>query len=94
MQLDRKEIEAALARKGFRLEVRDHRFYWLYVDGKQTGIYTYVSTSPKYKTIQAHLIAKMARQLHLSKSEFVELIQCPMDGPRYVSRLRDQGLQV
>jgi hypothetical protein len=94
VQLERKQIEGALSQKGFRLDERDHRFYFLYVDGLKTGIYTYVSTGPKYKTIQAPLIAKMARELRLTKSEFADLVQCPMDGPSYVAKLRELGLRV
>ena len=94
MQLERKDIESSLGRKGFRLFETHHRFYYLYVDGKKTGIYTYVSTAPKYKTLQAKLIGDMARELKLSKAEFADLIECKMSYDAYVARLRDQGVQV
>ena len=94
MQLERKQIEKSLSQKGFQLEERDHRFYFLYVDGQKTGIYTYVSTAPKYKTLQSPLISQMAKELRITRSEFTDLVQCPMDGPTYVAKLRQLGILV
>ena len=31
------------------------------------------------------LIAKMARQLHISKADFVDLVSCKIDGEQYLS---------
>ena len=93
-QLDRADIEAALAKKGFVLRVGDHRYYRLLVDGKETGIQTYLSTGSSYKTYSDSLLGQMARQLGLKKAELIRLVQCQLDGPAYLALLRASGYKI
>ena len=45
-------------------------------------------------TIDVNILSKMAKQLHLSKKQFLELIDCPLDENGYRQILRDEGLDV
>ena len=93
MPLDRRDIERSLKRKGFSEEEdRDHRFYFFQHNGQKTAQWTKVSTGSKYRTIGDKLIAKMCRQVNLSKSEFHDLISCTLSGARYLALLQEKGL--
>ncbi len=89
---DRRVIEAALSAKGFALEPgRDHRYYRLMVDGKRTAISTFFSLGSGYKEYGDSLLAKVAKQLGLTKAELLALIDCDLDGPSYLGLLRALG---
>lgn len=92
--LERSAVEAALDAKGFTLEERDHRYYFLFVDGKRTGIYTKVSTGTNYRTLRDPLVALMAKQLKLTAKQFRELVECKLTAGGYVEILRGQGLNL
>ena len=82
-----KEIGASLKKKGFVENLsRDHIRYTLYVDGKKTEIYTFISHGKK--DYDDFLISKVKNQLRLqSKSEFQNLIECPMTKENYIKLL-------
>jgi len=42
--------------------------------------------------IPDNLLAEMAKQCHLSKKQFFELLDCPMDQEKYEKVLRQKGL--
>lgn len=89
--LERDEIEAGLLRKGFAEAPGDHKYFKLYVDGKYTGIQTKVSRGKKYKTLGDDLISVMARQLKLTKGQFLDLIRCPLSRDAYLALLEQAG---
>ena len=78
--------------RGFREKQkgRDHDYYFLEHDGLVKPVYTKVSRGRKYKNIGRPLIKKMSKQLHLSRDEFDNLINCPMTGERYREILVDR----
>ena len=80
------EVERSLKLKGFNPSSGDHN-YFLFVSaaGKKTAIFT--KTSHGSKEIGDSLLAKMARQCKLSRSEFDLLIDCPMDRETYEGKL-------
>jgi hypothetical protein len=90
MPLERAHIEAGLRSKGFVEEERDHRFYTLVVNGRYTGIWTKTSRGTGYKTLGDNLVAKIARELKLSRKQFEDLVQCPMSFEQYVAHLRER----
>lgn len=90
--LQRSEVEAALAAKGFVLDERAHRFYRLHVDGRYTGIQTMVSTGTKYRTLGDSLVSQMARQVQLTARQFRELIECTLSAGGYLEILRSKGI--
>ena len=81
---DRKDIEAGLERKGFERDERHHHYfvYWT-ISGKKTSIKTRTSHSSKHKDLDDYLIANMARQCGLRKSDFLALVDCPLTRDRF-----------
>ena len=84
-----KDVSANLLRKGFHQREGDHAFFRLYVDGKKTRVSTKISHGEK--EIHDGLLGQMARDTKLAKSEFLELVDCPMTTERYVELLRERG---
>ena len=78
-------IDAALCKKGFLKEADgDHIRYFL---PNETGtdwiVRTKISHGMKGSTIDAWLLSQMARQLHLTKNQFFDLIDCTLDEESY-----------
>lgn len=83
-------MDAALKAKGFRDEEgKRHTKYHLVIDGKDTGIVTFLDRhGGEYGDF---LLTKVAHQLQLRRGELNELIECPLDYPSYVSLLRERN---
>lgn len=82
---------SALTSKGFSYDAsRDHIFLTFEHEEKTQAIYTKVSHSGK--DIGASLISRMARQCKLTKKQFLQLVDCDIDGPGYVEIMRERGL--
>jgi len=94
MQLDRREIESSLARKGFVGDRSSHhRYFHHQCDGKRTGIYTYISHGPSYKVYGDALLSEMKKQLRLDAvGQLVDLVKCPMSAEQYNAVLRKKRL--
>lgn len=82
-------VEAALQRKGFRLEHSHHRFLLYYTQtGEKTAVRT--RTSQGGNELDDFLLGQMAKQCHLTKPAFLELVDCTLDQDSYEQRLSDQ----
>ncbi len=85
------EIERTLLQLGFQRKAKgDHVRYYLWVEGRKSQIRTMVSHGER--EIGDHLISLMARQLRVSKIEFLALIEGGLDGDWYLAELRRKGL--
>ncbi len=95
MPRDKRDVEQALQRKGFKLfhQKKDHRFFRYYTtQGKKTHIITKTSHGSKSKTLGDPLLNQMARQCQLSKHAFVlYFIDCPLDDEKYEMILSEKG---
>lgn len=92
-QVARRDIEAALTKKGFTLDSSgDHDYYYLTVNGAKTGIYTKLSRGTRYREIQSPLVAKIAEQIGLSKTEFMNFVNCTLSGAQHRALLVDRNL--
>jgi len=91
-QADTRDIKKALEAKGFKMRDNDHEFYDLLVRGKKVGIMTKISRGSKYKTYDSSLLGLMAKQLCLTKSDLLKLIQCTLSGDEYVRLLKTSGV--
>lgn len=93
MPREKRKVEKSLSKKGF-IEEETHHHYFEYqdLDGKITTIKTKTSHTKKMKDIPDNILAQMAKQCHLSKSEFLDLIDCPLDQEKYEVKLRNQGI--
>ena len=83
------ELSANLKRKGFKEEQKDHKVYHFYYDGKLTDIWTKISHGER--EIGLPLIIKMAKQLRLSKEEFIKFAKCTISEEEYVSMLHERN---
>jgi len=94
--VSRNTAERSLTAKGFRREEdRDHRFYYLVIDGRETGIKTFFSHSKKHTDIQGDILSHIKRQLRLDHlSQAVDLLACPMSQEEYISILEAKGLLI
>jgi len=85
-----KNIQKALIKKGFQERSSDHFKYLLYDSkGRRIPIGTIISHGSK--EYSDNLLHKMARQLRLEKSDFLDLIECPLSKERYYEILRSKG---
>ena len=85
-----REVTRGLKRKGFQPSNKDHRYFYLYVEHEKTYIRTKVSHGQT--EIDDDLLGAMARQLHLTRSQFDDLVICPLSGKQYISILRDRQI--
>ena len=83
------EVEKSLCKKGFVKTDKRHRKYIFYVGGKKTAIWT--MTSHNSQDVGVTLQSCMARQLRLTKEDFIRLISCSLKQDEYVQMLRDGG---
>ena len=82
-----KNIKASLLRKGFVVREGDHTyFYYKTIEGKETTIRTKFSHGKR--EYDDHLLSLVSKQLEISRSELLELIECPLDRKGYEEKLR------
>ena len=87
-------VRSALLVKGFREDRRRaHVYFWLYVGNARTRINTHLSHGSA-TDLGPKLVGQMARQLQLTKKEFVALVACKIDGPEYLRLLAKRGVEV
>ena len=82
-------IVAALLAKGFILENRDHKYLFFHVRGKKTGVFTFISHGER--DADDWLLARIARQLRLTKKELLALIECSLSQDEYLRLLVERG---
>lgn len=84
MNRPRDQIDSALQRKGFEKEAGDH-FYYIYrnLAGQKTIKKTKMSRGTSHKTVGDPLLGIMARQIGVSKKQFLELVDCTLDQAAY-----------
>jgi len=87
-----RKVSCSLTSKGFRRDDRDHRYFNLYVDEVQQGIWTKVSHASRGELTEFHIHA-MADQLKLTKREFLDLANCPLKYEGYLKILVAQGIK-
>ena len=84
------KVESSLKKKGFKQKPGDHRYFYYYNNGVLTDVRT--KTSHCGQDINDYLINKMAKQVHLSKDDFIDLINCPLSKEEYAKKLRKQNI--
>jgi hypothetical protein len=81
-----REIDKSLRKKGLQRELDGKHIRYFF----SATIFTHISHGMMGEEIDAPLIAQMARQLCLSKKQFLELIDCSLDETTYRSILQEQ----
>lgn len=91
MPKTKRDVDAALLRKGFVRKEGDHDFFIYYtMDGLKTRIHTKTSHGKSFD-ISDHLLSRMAKQVKLKSGEFRDLIDCPLSREEYERILRSNG---
>lgn len=75
---------------GFVPENRKDVWYFHVLNGGRTGVRTKISHGAD--EIGEHLLHKMAKQLHLKRSELDDFVYGGMTPGEYVTKLRSQGV--
>ena len=84
-----RDIDAALRKKGFSREVSgDHIYYYF----GSTRVKTKMSHGMMGSSLSVELIGDMARQLRLTKKQFLALIDCPLNETGYRAILEELGV--
>ena len=85
-------VERGLLRKGFRIKNSRHRhFTYIKLNGQGADHVTTVMSHGSGRDIRDHLLAKMARQLHLTRQQFDALIDCRLSQAEYEAMMRRDG---
>lgn len=83
-------VETGLQNKGFRLEQSHHRFFIYYTQqGEKTAVRT--RTSHGGSELDDYLLGNMAKQCHVTKAIFLELVDCTLDQASYEQQLSDRN---
>jgi hypothetical protein len=94
MTRDKSDVEAALQQKGFKPTHpgSDHNWFVYVSIGGKKAIRARTKTSHgRGIDLDDHLIGQMARQVSLTKKQFVELVDCPLSREAYETILKQAG---
>ncbi len=92
MPLERRDVETALEKKGFRSASGDHNFFIYYTQsGQKTSVWTKTSRGSGYKTLTDNLVSAMAKQCGLTSPQFKNLVACPLSQSAMERILIDTG---
>jgi predicted RNA binding protein YcfA (HicA-like mRNA interferase family) len=86
--LDPRKTLNNLLSKGFQQDNKNHKFLRFSVKGKMV-LHTKISHNSG--DLDNYLIKSMASQCKLTKSQFIDLAQCPLPGQEYLNILEKQG---
>ena len=84
------DVDKNLTKKGFARHDTDHSYYIYCIDGRKTIVKTKISHGER--EIGDALISLMSRQTHVSKEEFIKLIECTMTEEAYRKNLLFKGI--
>ena len=91
MPRDKRDVEAGLEGKGFQKTEGDHHYYIYWsMDGKKSMAKTKTSHGAG-RDISDDLLSKMAHQCGVTKSNFLKLVDCPLQRPEYEGLLKQSG---
>ena len=92
MPIETRKFMQNLLKKGFKKKEGHHHYLFHIHDGKETGIKTKVSHTPKMKNISNDLISQIRKQLKLNtNSQVKDLADCRMSEKDYIDVLQRNG---
>ena len=93
MPRQKAKVESGLLSKGFQETQHDHHYFIYFTkEGKKTTAKTKTSHTKKMKDIPDNLLSQMAKQCHLTKIQFLNLVDCPLSQEQYEKVLQEQGI--
>ncbi|HEY0018001.1 MAG TPA: type II toxin-antitoxin system HicA family toxin [Longimicrobium sp.] len=80
------EVEAGLVRKGFRETETHHRYF---IHHTEAGLKSKIRTKTSHggKELDDWLLAQMAKQCGVSRKDFLDLVDCPLDQKGYEAKV-------
>jgi hypothetical protein len=88
--LKARDARSALCAKGFREDdSRHHCFYFFYFEGRKSSEYTKISHNAT--DLDDFLCGAMAKQIRLTKKQFISLVDCNIDAEAYAKLLVETG---
>lgn len=88
MPRKKSDVEGGLRGKGFLPENTHHRYFFYYTrEGAKSRIRT--KTSHGGRDLDDYLLGQMAKQCKLSKKDFLDLVDCPLDQDQYEQKVVD-----
>ncbi len=86
------KVSRAMKKKGFSTVSKrsKHVAYTFYHNGVRQAITTHMSHNNQ--DIDNFLQKEMAEQMHLSKTEFLELVNCSLSGEDLIEKYTESGL--
>lgn len=94
MPIEREKIRKALKGKGY-FEVtkkKDHDFFYLILNGVKHPVFTKLSRGSSYKNYSDDLVRDVYKQIRLSKTEFLEYVECSLRFEDYVKLLLERNI--
>lgn len=91
MPRDKRDVEAGLTNKGFRLKGGDHHYYVFWTEGGKKSTAKTKTSHGSMRDISDDLLAKMAKQCGVTKANFLKLVDCPLTRQEYEALLRQAG---
>ncbi len=94
MTRDKSEIEVGLRKKGFKPthQGSDHNwFIYVSLEGQKAKGARTKTSHGRGVDLSDGLLAQMARQVGLTKKQFLELVDCPLSRADYEALLRQKG---
>lgn len=83
-----KDMQAVLARKGFRQDDTHHKCFWFYCNNRKSSINTHFSHGSKEYGVE--LLTLVRRQIKLKSKEFERFFDCTMSGSDYQKLMVDR----
>ena len=84
------KVRQSLIKKGFMKEERAKHAYYIFSYKGREICSTFMSRNNQ--DIYDNLLSSMAIQLHLSRHDFIRLIDCPLSEEDYIKILKDNDL--
>ncbi|MDR1963036.1 MAG: hypothetical protein LBQ50_04600, partial [Planctomycetaceae bacterium] len=80
-----REVDSAFRKKGFIRNVSGNHIWYIFLNKTGAGYITQTKMSHGMmgSTLSSDLISKMARQLRLTKQQFLDLIDCRLSESGY-----------
>jgi len=85
-------IRSGLSAKGFEIEENRKHIHFVYVNlqGQTTTARSMLSHSSSGDDISDNLLGQMAKQVGLKRSEFLDLVDCPMSREAFEARIQGE----
>ena len=90
MPIEREKIRSMLLEKGFMQKSGKHYYYYLFVNGKKSSVFTSLSHGPGYKEYSDELVSNVAHQMRLTKKELLQFVDCFLTYEKYIELLRQR----